>query len=373
MSEKYLDWYELKDAINVDSPALLVYPKRVKSNIKILKSMVKDVSKLQPHVKTFKCREVVEMIMEAGIEQFKCATIAEAEMLAIAGAKEVLIAYPMVGPKVNRMIKLMLAYQDSQFSCLVDCPEQAKHLSDHTYQADVFLRVYVDLNVGTDRTGIKPEEEAMQLYDFCKETSHLITMGLHLYDGHFRQQDFVERKKACDEAFKPVQELMIKITRKYGRDFKVIAGGSPTFPIHCLRDGVTCSPGTFAYWDKGYHDALPEQSFQYGAVLLSRIISKPAPHLICLDIGYKSIASEEGLEKRAWFIDHPDWRIKSHSEEHMVVEIADGESLCVGDVVYAVPYHICPTVAMYDKVLTVENHKISGSWTTVARKRRVNI
>ncbi|GAB3647387.1 D-TA family PLP-dependent enzyme [Echinicola sediminis] len=372
MSKNKLDWYVVKGVRKVDSPSLLVYPERVKVNIRLLKSMVKDLSLLQPHIKTYKCKEVAGLLMEEGIHKFKCATIAEAEMLAMAGAKEVLIAYPMVGPKVNRMIKLMLAYQDTQFSCLVDCPEQAQHLSDHTYQADVFLRVFVDLNVGTDRTGIVPDCEAMDLYDFCKDTSHLITMGLHVYDGHFRQYDLEERKEACDDAFRPVQELITKISQKFGNDFKVIAGGSPTFPIHCMREGVICSPGTFAYWDKGYHDSLLEQSFDYGAVLLSRVVSKPAPDLICLDLGYKSIASEGDMGKRAWFIEHPDWKVKSHSEEHMVVEVGADE-MKVGEEVYVIPYHICPTVAMYDKVLTVENYRITGQWNTVARRRKINI
>ncbi|WP_200975948.1 D-TA family PLP-dependent enzyme [Echinicola sp. 20G] len=372
MPEDLEDWYVVRDVEKIDSPALIVYPKRVRNNIKKLKSMVKSLDQLQPHVKTFKCREVVDMLMEEGILQFKCATIAEAEMLAIAGAKEVLIAYPMVGPKVNRMIKLMLAYQDTQFSCLVDCPEQALHLSNHTHQADVYLRVYVDINVGTDRTGIGPNEGAMELYDFCKETSHLITMGLHIYDGHIRQLDINERARCCDEAFEPVNKMMDQIVKKYGQDIKVIAGGTPTFPIHQKRKGVICSPGTFVYWDKGYHDALPEQQFDFGAVLLCRVVSKPAPHLACLDLGYKSIASEGSLENRAWFLGYPKWKIVGHHEEHMVVDVGR-DSLEVGQEIYAVPNHICPTVAMYDKVLTVESHVVNGKWLTLARKRKINI
>ncbi|AWW31526.1 D-TA family PLP-dependent enzyme [Echinicola strongylocentroti] len=368
-----MDWYEIKDVETIDSPTLVVYPKRVKSNIGKLKSMVKEVSQLQPHIKTFKCIEVVKMLMDAGIDKFKCATIAEAEILGMAGAKEVLIAYPMVGPKVDRMIKLMLVYQDTEFSCLVDCPEQARHLSAQTYQADVYLRVFVDLNVGTDRTGVRPLAEAMELYDYCKATSHLITMGLHIYDGHIRHRELGARKEACDAAFTPVEELAKAVREKYPVKLKIIAGGSPTFPIHALRKGVTCSPGTFAYWDKGYQEGLPEQSFDFAAVLVCRVISRPGPRLICLDLGYKSVASEGPLEKRVWFPAHPSWVPVSHSEEHLVLKVPEGEEPTIGEVVYGIPYHICPTVAMYDRVLTVENHQISGCWDTVARKRKINI
>ncbi|GGF18648.1 D-TA family PLP-dependent enzyme [Echinicola rosea] len=368
-----MDWYEIKDVEAIDSPVLAVYPKRVKSNIGRLKSMVKEVSQLQPHIKTVKCLEVVKMLMDAGIDKFKCATIAEAEMLGMAGAKEVLIAYPMVGPKVDRMIKLMLVYQDTEFSCLVDCPEQARHLSAHTYQADVYLRVFMDLNVGTDRTGVRPLAEAKELYDYCKATSHLITMGLHIYDGHIRHQDFEQRKEACQAAFAPVETLAKWAREKYPVELKVIAGGSPTFPVHAEREAVTCSPGTFAYWDKGYQESLPEQSFDFAAVLMTRVISRPGKNLLCLDLGYKSVASEGPLEKRVWFPEYPSWAMVSHSEEHLVVKVPEGEVLPVGNVVYAIPYHICPTVAMYDKVLTVENNKVAGEWKTLARKRRINI
>ena len=73
--------------------------------------MVKDVSKLRPHVKTNKITEVCAMMMEAGISKFKCATIAEAEMLAMIKAKDVLLAYQPVGPKIKRLLRLIQQYR----------------------------------------------------------------------------------------------------------------------------------------------------------------------------------------------------------------------------------------------------------------------
>lgn len=371
--EDLQNWYDVKGIEKVDSPSLLVYPRRVKQNIKRAITMAGGPEFLQPHVKTFKCQEVVGLLMNEGVTKFKCSTIAEAEMLAIAGAKEVLIAYPMVGPKVDRMVKLILAYQDTQFSCLVDCPAQAEHLSDHTHLAEVYLRVYLDLNVGTDRTGIRPGKKAEGLFDLCKATSHLIIMGLHVYDGHLRQIDIKDRRLACNEAFEPVQEMACKMEKKYGKKVSIIAGGSPTFPIHSKREGVICSPGTFPYWDRGYALSLPEQKFAYAAVLICRVISKPAPDLICVDLGYKSVASEGPLENRVWFLDYPDLVPVSHSEEHLVLRIKEDMNLTVGKLLYAIPYHICPTVAMYDRVLPIEYEKVTGRWATLARRRRINI
>ena len=80
------NWYELNHPNLVDSPALIVYPERVKHNINTLISMIDDVSRLRPHIKTNKSREACTLLVEAGIRKFKTSTIAETEMLAGCGA-----------------------------------------------------------------------------------------------------------------------------------------------------------------------------------------------------------------------------------------------------------------------------------------------
>ncbi|HEX2683974.1 MAG TPA: D-TA family PLP-dependent enzyme, partial [Ferruginibacter sp.] len=79
MTEK--NWFHIADPNQIDSPALLVFPERVKANIKTAIGMVGDLDRIRPHVKTHKCSEVTRLMIEAGIYKFKCATIAEAEML----------------------------------------------------------------------------------------------------------------------------------------------------------------------------------------------------------------------------------------------------------------------------------------------------
>src|SRR5471030_1195251 len=104
------DWYSILDIEKLDTPALVVYPKRVKKNIEALKSMIDDVARLRPHAKTYKNKEVTLLMLEAGIRKFKCATIAEAEMLAMCKAPDVLLAYQPVGPKIKRFLQLALSY-----------------------------------------------------------------------------------------------------------------------------------------------------------------------------------------------------------------------------------------------------------------------
>ena len=92
------DWFEVVKASDVPSPALLFYPERIAENIRRMIGMVGDVARLRPHIKTHKSSDVLRLHLEQGIVKFKCATIAEAEMAASAGALDVLIAYPIIGP-----------------------------------------------------------------------------------------------------------------------------------------------------------------------------------------------------------------------------------------------------------------------------------
>ena len=100
-------WYTIDNIAELDTPALVLYPDRVRENIRHAIAMVGDPAWLRPHVKTHKSPEVTRLMLAAGIRQFKCATIAEAEMLAMEGAPDVLLAYQPIGPKALRFVTLI--------------------------------------------------------------------------------------------------------------------------------------------------------------------------------------------------------------------------------------------------------------------------
>lgn len=365
------DWYNISDIDQLDTPALVVYPDRVKQNIATLVNAIDDASHLRPHVKTHKTKEVTQLCLDAGIRKFKCATIAEAEMLALCKAPDVLLAYQPIGPKINRLAALIKQYPDTHFSCLVDSYETAEAIEQIAIAEQVTLDVYIDLNVGMNRSGIAPQK-AFVLYERCELLQAIKVVGLHVYDGHIHDEDLNVRKQKCDEAFRPVDELIAELHAS-GIAPIVVAGGSPTFPIHTKRKGVECSPGTFVYWDSGYGKEMPEQAFLPAALVVARVVSLPDDTKICVDLGHKSIASENVLDKRVTFLNAPQLKPVSHSEEHLVLEAGVNHNYKVGDVLYGVPYHICPTVALYERASTIQNSKISGEWRNIARDRKINI
>ena len=362
-------WYSLPAAEENDipSPALLVYPDRIAHNIQEMIRIAGDASRLRPHVKTHKCPQIVQMQQQQGIHKFKCATIAEAEMLAQCQAHEVLIAYQLSGPHVQRLVQLKQRFPQCAFSSLVDDQVSAAQLQNVMEAAALKAQIFIDLDVGMHRTGIAPGPEAAELSRFIQSQSHLELLGWQVYDGHLRQSDFAERKRISDELFEPVTALMAEtgITQ-------VIAGGSPTFPVHALREGVELSPGTSLLWDYGYSEQLSDLKFQHAAVLLTRVISKPAGDLLCLDLGHKAVASEMP-HPRVQLLDLEVVEFTTHSEEHLVVRTPEAPQYQVGDVIYGIPMHICPTCALHQELWVVKEGKVQDQWPVAARDRRLQV
>ena len=113
-------WYEIIKADETISPSLLVFPKRIEENIKIMIEISGGTENLRPHIKTYKMREIIQLQMDYGINKFKCATIAEAELLALCKVNDILLAIQPVGGNIVRYFDLIEKYPRCKFSTIVD-------------------------------------------------------------------------------------------------------------------------------------------------------------------------------------------------------------------------------------------------------------
>jgi D-serine deaminase-like pyridoxal phosphate-dependent protein len=224
-----------------------------------------------------------------------------------------------------------------------------------------------------NRTGIAPNEEALQLYEYIQSATNLHFAGLHVYDGQHRQADPLEREKACDKAFEQVYQWVEKLEEKGFKRPLIIAGGSPSFSVHAKKLDRECSPGTNIFWDHGYATICPEQHFTPAVHIVTRVISKPSSNRVCLDLGHKAVASENEITKRVYFPSNTDLKPVGQSEEHLVMETEHAEKYHVGDILIGIPYHICPTVALHETLIAIENDQVVGEWQVAARKRKINI
>jgi D-serine deaminase-like pyridoxal phosphate-dependent protein len=366
------EWYKADNVNDISSPALLVYPDRIESNIRKMVDIAGDVNRLRPHVKTHKMPEVIMLQLKHGINKFKCSTISEAEMSAKSGARDILLAMQPVGPAIERFFHLKLEYPATKFSCITDTEVIIRQLSDSAVKYGLEANLWLDINNGMNRTGIAPYEKAVALYEMINRLPMLKAEGLHVYDGHIREREFSIRKQICDDGFIPVTRLAEQLRKSNPNPVKIVAGGSPAFSVHALREGVECSPGTVLLWDYGYGSSLPDMEFLYAAVLLTRVVSKPADGLICLDLGHKSLASEMP-HPRIRFLNIDDYSVANHSEEHLVIKTPEADRMETGDILYGIPWHICPTVDRHDFVTVIENNHAKGRWSVEARKRLISI
>jgi D-serine deaminase-like pyridoxal phosphate-dependent protein len=366
------NWFKVANLDEIESPGLLIYPERVEENIRRMIAITGEASRLRPHVKTHKLAQIVRRNIAAGITKFKAATIAEAEMLGEARAADVLLAYQPVGPNARRFVQLTRAFPLTAFACLVDDFGAAQTLSQLGAREETPINVLLDIDCGQHRTGVAPNDEAAGFYAALCRLPGLKPSGLHAYDGHISMSDPVQRERECEAAFAPVAKLREHLIKLGLPGRTVVAGGTPTFPFHARRPFVECSPGTSVLWDCSYSSRFADLYFLHAALVLTRVVSKPGPQRLCLDLGHKAIASENP-HPRVCFLNAPGARAIAHSEEHLVIEVDSTEGWNVGDCLFGIPWHVCPTVALHREAVVIQQGRATERWRIEARDRHLAI
>ncbi|HEY3665945.1 MAG TPA: D-TA family PLP-dependent enzyme, partial [Polyangiaceae bacterium] len=341
-------------------------------NLRRMVAQAGDPGRLCPHVKTHKLPQVIARQIELGVRKFKAATIAEAEMCAAAAASQVLLAHAPVGPRAERLVALVRAFPRTAFAVIVDDAGVARHLSGVVGRAGVSLDVLLDIDCGMHRSGIAAGPGAEELYRLVSTLPGLRAVGLHAYDGHIHDTDLAVRRARCEEALMPVLALRDRLRAAGFSVSRLVIGGTPTFPLLAARADVECSPGTSVLWDYGYATTLPDLDYLCAAALLTRVTSRPLPNRLCLDLGHKAVGSEMP-QPRVIVLGLEDAKLVGHSEEHLLLETERAGEYPPGSVLYALPWHICPTVNLHSEVVPVEQRRASARWPVAARSRRISI
>lgn len=365
-------WYKITREAEISTPALVIYPDRIEENISRMIKIAGGSERLRPHVKTHKMSRIVKLKILKGITRFKCATLAEAEMVAQCGGQDIMLAMQPVGPHIERFFRLQKTYPHSRFSTLVDSEIIVEQIASMASSLNQETDLWLDINNGMNRTGIAPGKDALRQFITLGNIPLIKARGLHVYDGHIHESDVAERRKLCERDYEPVTSLISSIQRSGLPVPEVVAGGTPTFPIHADRKHVETSPGTCVLWDSGYSGNFPDLSFLHAALVMTRVVSKPGKGLLCLDLGHKAVAAEMP-HPRISLPDIPVTRFVSHNEEHMVIESPEADQWQPGDVLYGIPRHICPTIPRYKFAYAVRNGIIEGEWQIDARDRVINI
>lgn len=366
--------YSFEGQEQVISPQLVYYKPYIVENIRKMIEVAGNKERLWPHVKTHKMIAVVKIMMEMGISKFKCATIAEAEMCGMAGAEKVTLAYPLVGPNVERFFTLMKTFPETEFFAIADDTDWVEKISAGAGKEGLCVQLLMDVDMGQHRTGVALSAVA-DCYRKWAALPGIAMRGMHCYDGHRHETDYEERNQLVCEVDVPFEKIKEGLAEEGYDCGIVIMGGTPSFPCHRDVTGEFLSPGTCVIQDAGYQEAYPDLQFIPGAAVLTRVVSRPAENEFTLDMGVKAVASDPSGE-RAVLVGMEYAKTVIHNEEHWVVRVPDEhikDIPAVGDVMFAIPSHVCPTSALYPEVPVVEDGKMTGWWEVTARNRKITI
>lgn len=360
---------------DLPSPSLLFFVEEIEHNLDTcLKWVQNKPDRLRLHAKTHKCPDIIKMQLAKGIKKHKAATIAECEMLARCGAEDVFLAYPLVGPNIGRLCRLVQTYPTTKFSISVDSEEGLDSLALGTESFGSPMEVYLDLDLGMHRTGFPLDGKVDDLYKKICDTPGLKAVGFQAYDGHNHHPDIEERKKEFQRYWPQVMKWKSILEKDGFPTVKIVGGGTPSFLLFSQldMDEVECSPGTLTLFDLNYMSKFKELApFRFGAGLITRVISKPGKHLITTDLGYKAVSGDQPAHLRYYFKHHPGLKFQGHSEEHLMLEHDPDSTFKLGEPLLAIPGHVCPTVALHPHAYAISNGEIKAKWEIQARDRDI--
>jgi D-serine deaminase-like pyridoxal phosphate-dependent protein len=364
--------YEVEGSHGLSTPSLLIYIEMVDANIgAALRMMNGDANRWRPHLKTAKLGFTMSRLVAHGITAAKCATTLELVTAIGAGLRDIVVAFPLMGPNAARVRGIAAAHPDRRISTLVESADQIDEWRGSS------VGVFVDLNPGMDRTGMAEEnfEAVRELIDQVQKAG-VRFCGLHHYDGQIKNTD-PSAAIVAREGYSRLMELITYLQRSGIEVKEVITSGTPAMP-HALsfaafREGEfvhRVSPGTILYNDRSSLQDLPNYGFQPAALVLSTIVSQPQPNRVTCDAGHKAVSADAGVPT-CDVLGRPGLMGLKPSEEHLPIAVESGQAPSRGELLYLLPAHVCPTVNNFDKAVLVRNGRVEGVVPVTARGREV--
>lgn len=348
-----------KPLATVDTPALLLDLGALNHNINTMAAFFASRRcRLRPHFKSHKCTHIARLQLDAGAVGMTCAKLGEAEVLADAGIRDILIANEIVGPlKIGRLIALCARANPM---VAVDSADNIRMLSAHAAAAGVTLRVLVEVDVGMGRCGVAPGQPAADLAALAASLPGLKFEGLQGYEGHCVDlRDAGERVRQARASI----ELLVSTRRlieRAGIEVRIVSGGGTgTYDINGDTPGVDeVQAGSYAAMDWWYTDIRPE--FRQAMSILTTVVSHTKPRIAIIDVGRKGVGAEWGAPR----LKNPDdGRVISYtSEEHTTIELSGKREMNVGDRIEIIPSHGCTTSNLYREFIVHQNGEVVAKW-----------
>jgi D-serine deaminase-like pyridoxal phosphate-dependent protein len=357
--------------MEIDTPALLIDLPSMEQNLKTMSDFFKGKeAKLRPHVKLHKATPILahKQLGAGGTIGVTCAKLSEAETMAKAGIKDILIANQIVGAcKIRRLVHLA-AYSDVMVA--VDSYENIEELSQAAFAKGILLRVLVEVNIGHNRCGVEPYEKALEMARAVQKASGLRFMGLMGYDGHCTRSVHALEREACSRKANQILVETKEHLENSGLKVEIVSGsGTYTYKYATQFKGITeIQAGTYLLMDTTFRESGVTE-FELTLTILSTVISRPvregAENLAIIDLGRKAMHPYYGLPE----VKYPKGaKVLGMSQEHGKVEL-EGEAcdLKVGDKIELWVRDANDTINLYDKFYAIRDDVVEAVWDISAR------
>jgi len=348
---------------DIATPALIVDVPALDRNIgRMAGFFAAGACRLRPHVKAHKTPAIARRQLAAGsCVGLTCATVSELEAVADL-CDDLLLANEIVSPLKCARIAAVAASR--RVTVAVDSVEGLDAIARAARSAGTIVGVLVDLNVGQNRCGVLPGDDAVALAARIAGSDGVSLRGVMGYEGHVQPvRDRRDRQSQAERSMAALVDTAERL-RAAGLPCDIVsAGGTGTYDISGRVPGVTeIQAGSYALMDTDYGDVgVP---FEPAFYVLGSIVSRPAPDRCVADAGHKSTTKDHGLP----VVDGIEGAtVISLNDEHATIAIPPEWRGRIGDRIRLRPSHTDPTVNLHDVFYAIEGERVVGVWPITAR------
>jgi len=349
----------------LDTPVLLVDLAVMAGNIKQIAATCRDAKVAwRPHTKGIKIPAIAHQALAAGAIGVTCAKLGEAEVMAAAGIRDILIANQIVGaPKIARLIGLQ---RHAEVKVLVDSADNAAALAAEASAAGVHLRVLIEVDTGMGRAGVAPGSSAVDLARNIKALPGLELVGVEGWEGHATEIQDEHEKAATIECAVSALTATADALRRAGFPISIVScGGTGTFRFTTRLPGVTeIQAGGGILSDVRYRTKC-NADLPYSLTVLTTVISRPNELRIICDAGKKTMSSDAAvpLPLGVEFL-----RSVNLSAEHARLELdRPNHFLKVGDKLEFVVGYSDTTVHLHEEMIGTRDGRVEIVWPILGR------
>jgi D-serine deaminase-like pyridoxal phosphate-dependent protein len=357
------------DPVNeIDTPALVLDLAAFERNLQRMADALRGSNvRLRAHAKSHKCPDIALRQVALGAIGICCQKVSEAAVFASAGIADILITNEIVGDaKLRHLAQLA---RRTRMGVLADHPLHIVSLSAAAQAQAVTFDVYVEVNVGANRCGVAPGEEAAVLARQIVASPGLRFAGLQCYHGpaqHLRTP--LERRDAIAAACEAAR-MSARAIEACGIAVERITGAGTGSFVNERDSGVfnEIQAGSYVFMDRDYGDnqrGEADVAFEHALFVRTTVMSRATPHRAVVDAGLKASSVDSGLPT-VW--QRPGLRYAKAADEHGVLESADAAAVSIGDVLHLVPGHCDPTVNLYDDLVCFRGDRVEARWPIAAR------